>query len=132
MNATGTQKAVELPQGTIAYTESGTGRPIVFVHGFLVDGTLWREVTPLLERDFRCIVPDLPLGSHRTAMKPDADLSPPGVAALIAGFLDALDLEDVVLVGNDTGGAMCQLVATRHPERLGAATSSSSPASPAP
>ncbi len=115
-----TVKTVDLPQGTIAYTETGSGRPIVFIHGFLVDGTLWREVTPLLEVDFRCIVPDLPLGSHRTAMNPDADLSPPGVAAIIAGFLDALDLEDVVLVGNDTGGAMCQLVATRHPERLGA------------
>ena len=114
-----TQKAVDLPQGTINYTEIGSGPPLVFVHGFLVDGTLWREVTPLLADRFRCIVPDLPLGSHRIAMKPDADLSPPGVARIVADFLAALELEDVTLIGNDTGGAICQLVATNHPERLG-------------
>jgi pimeloyl-ACP methyl ester carboxylesterase len=51
-------------------------------------------------------------------MRPEADLTPPGLARLIADFMDALDLEDVTLVGNDTGGALCQLVATRHPERL--------------
>jgi len=114
-----TQRIVDLPQGTINYTESGSGPPLVFVHGFLVDGTLWREVTPLLSSGFRCIVPDLPLGSHRIAMKPDADLSPPGVARIVADFLAALELENVTLIGNDTGGAICQLVATNHPERLG-------------
>jgi pimeloyl-ACP methyl ester carboxylesterase len=110
---------VQLPEGPITYTETGAGPPLVFVHGFLVDGELWSEVTPLLSDRFRCIVPDLPLGSHRTAMNPDADLSPPGVAKIIAGFLEALDLEHVTLIGNDTGGAMCQLVATNHPERIG-------------
>jgi pimeloyl-ACP methyl ester carboxylesterase len=111
-------RSIELPQGTINYIESGDGPPIVFAHGFLVDGALWREVTPLLADRFRCIVPDLPLGSHRIPMRADADLSPPGIARLIADFMDALDLSKVTLVGNDTGGAMCQLVATRHPERL--------------
>jgi pimeloyl-ACP methyl ester carboxylesterase len=113
------QQSVELPQGTINYAESGSGPAIVFVHGFLVDGTLWRDVTPLLDDRFRCIVPDLPLGSHRIAMNADADLTPPGVARIVADFLEALDLSDVTLVGNDTGGAICQLVATNHPERLG-------------
>jgi pimeloyl-ACP methyl ester carboxylesterase len=113
------QKSVELSQGTVNYTETGSGPPLVFVHGFLVDGTLWREVTPLLSDRFRCIVPDLPLGSHRIAMNPDADLSPPGVARIVADFLAALELDDVTLIGNDTGGAICQLVATNHPERLG-------------
>ena len=87
----------------------------MFVHGLLVDGTLWRKVTPLLEGEFRCVVPDLPLGSHRVPMSPDADLSPPGVARIVADFIDALELEDVTLIGNDTGGAICQLVATGHP-----------------
>jgi pimeloyl-ACP methyl ester carboxylesterase len=64
-------------------------------------------------------VPDLPLGSHREPMNPDADLTPPGVARILADFMAALDLQDVTLVGNDTGGAISQLVATRHPERLG-------------
>jgi pimeloyl-ACP methyl ester carboxylesterase len=52
-------------------------------------------------------------------MRPDADLSPPGVARILADFMAALELEDVTLVGNDTGGAISQLVATEHPERLG-------------
>src|SRR4029079_3927319 len=62
---------------------------------------------------------DLPLGSHRTPMNDGADLSPPGLAKLIADFVAGLGLEDVTLVGNDTGGAICQLVVTRHPERIG-------------
>jgi pimeloyl-ACP methyl ester carboxylesterase len=110
---------VRLSQGTIEYRESGEGPPIVFVHGLLVNGLLWRKVTPLLEDRFRCIVPDLPLGSHRTPMSPDADLSPPGLARLIADFLEALELEDVVLVANDTGGAISQITAANHPERIG-------------
>jgi pimeloyl-ACP methyl ester carboxylesterase len=114
-------KEAQLPAGTIRYRDTGAGNgpPIVFAHGLLVDGRLWRKVTPLLEDRFRCIVPDLPLGSHRQAMNPDADLSPPGVARILADFIAALDLDEVTLVGNDTGGAICQLVATRHPERLG-------------
>jgi pimeloyl-ACP methyl ester carboxylesterase len=111
--------AVTLPQGTIHYRESGSGPAIVFAHGLLVDGTLWRKVTPLLEDRFRCVVPDLPLGSHREPMKPDADLTPPGVARILADFIEALGLEDVTLVGNDTGGAISQLVAANHPDRLG-------------
>ena len=110
---------VRLPAGTIRYRDTGAGQPLVFVHGLLVDGTLWRKVTPLLEGEFRCVVPDLPLGSHRVPMSPDADLSPPGVARIVADFIEALELEDVTLIGNDTGGAICQLVATEHPGRLG-------------
>jgi pimeloyl-ACP methyl ester carboxylesterase len=110
---------VDLDAGTIRYRDSGSGPPIVFAHGLLVDGTLWRKVTPLLEGGFRCVVPDLPLGSHRAAMRADADLTPPGVARILADFIAALDLDDVTLVGNDTGGAISQLVAANHPERLG-------------
>jgi pimeloyl-ACP methyl ester carboxylesterase len=110
---------VALPQGTINYRESGEGPPIVFAHGLLVDGRLWRKVTPLLEDRFRCIVPDLPLGSHRIPMSADAELSPPGLARIVAGFLEALDLQDVVLVANDTGGAISQITAANHPERIG-------------
>jgi len=108
-----------LSQGPIRYRDTGSGPTTVFAHGLLVDGRLWRKVTPLLDDRFRCIVPDLPLGSHREPMNPDADLTPPGVARILADFMAALDLEDVTLVGNDTGGAISQLVATRHPERLG-------------
>jgi pimeloyl-ACP methyl ester carboxylesterase len=108
-----------LSQGTIEYSESGKGPPIVFVHGLLVDGRLWRKVTPLLDGSFRCIVPNLPLGSHTTPMPPDADLSPPALAKIVADFLEALELEDVTLVANDTGGAISQITAAHHPERIG-------------
>jgi pimeloyl-ACP methyl ester carboxylesterase len=111
-------REVRLAQGTIRYRDTGSGPPIVFVHGLLVNGLLWRKVVPELSGEFRCVVPDWPLGSHDEPMAPGADLSPPGVARLISEFLTALDLEEVTLVGNDTGGALCQLVATRHPERL--------------
>ena len=112
-------KEVELPQGTIRYRESGSGEPIVFMHGLLVNGLLWRKVVPLLEADFRCIVPDLPLGSHPEPMNPDADLSPPGLAAIVDRFIGALELDRVTLVANDTGGAIAQITAANHPERIG-------------
>jgi pimeloyl-ACP methyl ester carboxylesterase len=110
---------IELPQGTIRYRELGTGEPIVLVHGLLANGLLWSQVAPQLARDFRVIVPDWPLGAHTTPLRPDADRTPPALAKLIADFLSALELENVTLVGNDTGGALCQLVAVNHPERLG-------------
>jgi pimeloyl-ACP methyl ester carboxylesterase len=110
---------LSLPQGTIRYREDGTGPPIVFVHGALVDGRLWEPVVARLRDRFRCIVPELPLGSHELPMPQDADLSPHGLAALVAGVLDALDVDDVTLVGNDTGGAVCQLLVVAHPQRIG-------------
>jgi pimeloyl-ACP methyl ester carboxylesterase len=110
---------ITLPQGTVSYRDSGEGPPVVFVHGLLVDGTLWRKVTPLLDGTARSIVPDLPLGSHRIAMNADADVTPHGVARLVGDFMAALDLEDVTLVGNDTGGMISQLVALDHGERVG-------------
>ena len=111
---------IALPQGTIRNRETGQGRPDVFVHGIFVAGELWDPVVDGLPRDLRCIVPDWPFGAHETPLNPDADRTVPGMAKLIADVLEALDLRDVVLVGNDTGGALCQLVATRHAERLGA------------
>lgn len=113
-------RTVRLSAGTIRYVDRGTGRPVVFVHGFLTNGTLWRKVVPQLAgAGFRCIAPDWPLGSHTIAMDPAADLSPPALADLIDEFLASLDLTDVVLVGNDTGGALAQMLAARRPDRLG-------------
>ena len=110
---------LNLSAGTISYRESGSGTPIVFVHGLLVNGLLWRKVAPQLQGAGRVIVPDWPLGSHTRPMKPDADTSPRGVAHLIAEFLEALELTDAVVVGNDTGGAICQVLVTERPERVG-------------
>src|SRR3954451_19733095 len=115
----GDRKEIDLPAGRIRYREAGSGKPIVFVHGYLVDGRLWSGVVDRLSDRFRCLAPDWPIGAHQLAMNPDADLSPPGIAALIASFLDALELEDVTIVGNDSGGAMSQVLVTRQPERIG-------------
>jgi pimeloyl-ACP methyl ester carboxylesterase len=112
-------KEASIPQGTIRYREQGTGEPVVLVHGLLNNGLLWRDVVADLGKDFRVIAPDWPLGSQDLPMKEGTDLSPPGLAALVAAFLEALDLRNVTLVGNDTGGAICQLVAVNHPGRLG-------------
>lgn len=114
----GEEREVRIGESTIRYRESGEGRPIVFVHGFLVNADLWSKVVPELNGDFRCIAPDWPLGSHTEPMAEDADLTAHGVAQLISDFIAALDLDDVLLVGNDSGGALCQLVVTEHPERI--------------
>jgi pimeloyl-ACP methyl ester carboxylesterase len=119
MTETSERHEIELPAGRIRYREAGEGKPVVFVHGFLVDGRLWDGVVDQLSDRCRCIAPDWPIAAHQVAMNRDADLSPPGIAALIASFLDALELEDVTIVGNDSGGAMSQVLVTKHPERIG-------------
>jgi pimeloyl-ACP methyl ester carboxylesterase len=110
---------IALPAGRIRYREAGEGKPVVFVHGYLVDGRLWDGVVDALADRCRCFAPDWPIGAQQIAMNPDADLSPYGIAATIAAFLEALDLEDVTILGNDSGGAMSQVLVTRHPERIG-------------
>jgi len=110
---------IQLSQGVVRYREEGTGTPIVLIHGLLVNGNVWDRLVPLLAAQGRCIVPDLPLGSHSLPMHEGADLSARGLSRLIAEFMERLELEDMTLVGNDTGGALCQLVVAYHPERLG-------------
>jgi pimeloyl-ACP methyl ester carboxylesterase len=118
-DALGGAKQLELPHGTLPYHESGSGPPVLFVHGAMVNANVWRKVVPALARDFRCLALDLPFGAHIVPMPPDADLSPPGLADWIADAIEALELDDVTLVGNDTGGALCQIVIARRPERIG-------------
>ena len=115
---------LELPQGTIDLRVAGpadsAAPPVVFVHGLLVDSLLWTDVAEVLaERGIRSYAPNWPLGSHRVAMNPSADLSPRGMAALITGLLDALALTDVTLVGSDTGGALCQFAIDADHSRIG-------------
>jgi pimeloyl-ACP methyl ester carboxylesterase len=119
MSQSDQRREIDLPAGTIRYREAGEGKPVVFVHGYLVDGRLWDGVVDKLSDRCRCLAPDWPMGTQQVALKPDADLTPYGFASIVAGFLDALDLEDVTIVGNDSGGAMSQVLVTRHPERIG-------------
>jgi pimeloyl-ACP methyl ester carboxylesterase len=97
--------------------DTGDGPVVVMLHGALVDGTLWDAVVDRLP-DHRCIVPTLPLGSHTTPVADRSVLTPAGVADLVAAELERLDVRDVTVVGNDTGGAIAQLLVTRRPERV--------------
>jgi pimeloyl-ACP methyl ester carboxylesterase len=115
--------AVTLSAGTIHYEKSGpaTGRPVVFVHGYAMGSSLWR---PLAERlsasEFACYAPTWPLGAHTEPMREGTELTMESIAAMVEEFLEALDLHDVILIGNDTGGAIAQIVATTAPARVGA------------
>ncbi len=109
---------VELSSGTIDYEDTGGDGPVmVMSHGLIMDGSLWRHVTESLRERCRCIVPTLPLGGHRHAMRPDADLSMRGIAELLGELLEALELDDVTLVMNDWGGPQL-LVGSRHDARI--------------
>lgn len=115
---------IALKQATIAYRvlgpEDSPHPPVLFVHGILVDERLWDKVAEGLARQgFRCILPTWPLGSHTIPVGQEAELSPHGVAAMIHDFMVALDLSGVTLVGNDTGGGLCQLVIDAYPDRIG-------------
>jgi pimeloyl-ACP methyl ester carboxylesterase len=118
MHQLGPARDVRIPQGTLSVHERGEGEPLLFVHGLLVNGLLWRKVVDRLAGQARCVTPHWPLGSHRRALDPGADLSPLGLARIVVDTMDALGLERATLVGNDTGGAICQLVAAHHPDRV--------------
>ncbi|GAA5138393.1 alpha/beta fold hydrolase [Pseudonocardia adelaidensis] len=109
---------IELSAGAIEYADTGGGGPVlVFLHGVTVAPSQWRHVVAELSGEYRCVLPHLPLGSHPRPMRPDADLSLPGMAMLIGEFLEKLDLRDVTLVQNDWGGAQI-LVAHGGAERV--------------
>lgn len=111
----GNRKTLAAPGGDIAYTEFGDGPAVVFVHGLATSGVLWRNVIDRLSATSRCIAIDLPAHGGSQARK-DASVS--GMADAVAELCDGLGLGQVDLVGNDTGGAIAQIFAARHPERL--------------
>lgn len=116
--ALGLEEELSLPHGRLRYFRRGEGPALVFAHGWLANANLWRKVVDRLADRFTCIALDLPLGAHRVAMNPAADLSPAGCGELIASALTALGLPDVTLVGNDSGGAYSQIAVASHPQRV--------------
>jgi pimeloyl-ACP methyl ester carboxylesterase len=115
-----TMSQIELSAGTIEYEDTGGDGPtLVLLHGLLMDASLWDSVIADLSRDHRCVAPTLPLGAHRHAMRADADLSLRDIARLVTELLDRLHLRDVTVVGNDTGGALVQLMACGDTARVG-------------
>ena len=118
---TGDVTIVETPHGRVRVRDTGgDGRPVLLLHGLLVDGGFYATLVPLLrDRGYRCIVPDLPLGAHSPALLADADVSPAGVAALVAEVLDALEVPTADVVGVDTGGAITQILMAHHRTHVG-------------
>lgn len=104
------------PLGPLAYAEAGTGAPALFVHGVGTSSYLWSGVVDGLRADRRCLAVDLPLHGHSPA--PEHDLSLGALAEHLDAFCAALDLPRIDLVAHDTGGAVAQIFAARHPERL--------------
>ena len=116
-NASAVRRNVQTASGRISYTEQGTGPVALFVHGVLLNGHLWRHQLAQLSDFRRCIAVDL-LAHGDTEIAPDQDVSVTANALMLESFLDALNIGQVDLVGNDSGGGIAQIFAALHPERL--------------
>src|SRR5215469_17146421 len=111
------RKQVETPSGRVSYMERGQGPVALFVHGVLPNGYLWRHQLTELSDIRRCIALDL-LAHGGTEIAPDQDISVTANAEMVKQFLDALKIDQVDLVGNDSGGGICQIFAALYQERL--------------
>jgi pimeloyl-ACP methyl ester carboxylesterase len=111
------QHSLQTASGRISYTEQGTGPVALFVHGVLLNGYLWRHQLADLSDIRRCIAVDL-LAHGDTEIAPDQDVSVTANAKMLKEFLDALHLDKVDLVGNDSGGGIAQIFAALSPERV--------------
>src|SRR5882762_6904637 len=111
------QRSVQTASGRIHYTEQGAGPVALFVHGVLLNGHLWRHQLTHLSDIRRCIAVDL-LAHGGTEIAPDQDVSVTANANMLREFLDALTIERVELVGNDSGGGIAQIFAAHHPQRV--------------
>jgi pimeloyl-ACP methyl ester carboxylesterase len=116
-NSSTTQHTVETPSGRIAYLEQGDGPVALFVHGVLLNGHLWRHQLGNLSDIRRCIAVDL-LAHGDTEITDSQDVSVTANANMLREFLDALKIDQVDLVGNDSGGGIAQIFAALHPERV--------------
>ena len=103
--------------GSIAYVESGAGAEVLFLHGFPLSSFQWRGAFEYLDIFYRCIAPDF-MGLGATRVAPGKDLGAANQARMIVAFLDARRIERVHVVANDSGGAVAQLLAAHHPERI--------------
>ena len=114
---TSARKSVKTPYGEISYVEKGSGPAALFVHGVLLNGYLWRDAVESLSDARRCIALDL-MGHGATKEPADAEMSFDAQAGMIGAFLDALEIDQVDLVANDSGGGIAQIFAAKNPERI--------------
>ncbi len=113
------RREIETSVGAMRYRDVGEGSAVVMIHGALVDSRIYDRVVERLVGTHRVIVPDLPLGSHTIPLDADAELSPPVVADMVLELIGSLDLDDLTLVGNDSGGAICQMLLAHDASRVG-------------
>jgi pimeloyl-ACP methyl ester carboxylesterase len=109
------RRSVQTASGRISYTEQGAGPAALFVHGVLLNGYLWRHQLKDLSELRRCIAVDL-LAHGNTEITRDQDVSVTANARMLKEFVDALGIDRVDLVGNDSGGGISQIFAAMHPE----------------
>jgi pimeloyl-ACP methyl ester carboxylesterase len=112
-----TKSNVTTPSGRISYIEAGTGPVALFVHGVLLNGSLWRHQLAQLSDLRRCIAVDL-LAHGDTGIAPGQDVSVTANAQMLVEFIDALQIHQVDLVGNDSGGGIAQIFAALNPSRI--------------
>lgn len=116
-NGNPTRGSVVTPSGRISYVEQGSGPVALFVHGVLLNSYLWRNQIAALSDIRRCIAIDL-LAHGETEIAPGQDISVSANAEMIKQFLDALNIDEVDLVGNDSGGGIAQIFAAQNPKRI--------------
>jgi pimeloyl-ACP methyl ester carboxylesterase len=114
---TATRRNVTTPSGRISYVEAGAGPVALFVHGVLLNGHLWRHQLAELSDLRRCIAVDL-LAHGDTEIAADQDVSVTANAKMLLEFLDALQIGEVDLAGNDSGGGIAQIFAALNPSRV--------------
>ena len=105
------------PYGRTAYVDRGTGPVALFLHGFPLSSFQWRGAVDRLSKFRRCLVPDS-MGLGFTQVLPGKPVTPDDQVKMLIAFLDALSVDTVDLVANDSGGAVAQLLAVRHPQRV--------------
>jgi len=110
-------RSIDTPSGRITYTDVGSGPVLLFIHGVLMNKHLWRHQIQELSDIRRCIAVDL-LAHGDTEIDADQDVSVTANAAMVAEFLDALGIDRVDIVGNDSGGGICQIFAALSPDRV--------------
>ncbi|WP_431921215.1 alpha/beta fold hydrolase [Nonomuraea jabiensis] len=111
------RKSVQTPSGLVSYTEQGQGPVALFLHGVIVNGHLWRHQLAELADLRHCIALDL-LGHGRSVAAPGQEVTFQAQAEMLAQVLDALDIDQIDLVANDSGVGIAQIFAAGHPQRL--------------
>jgi pimeloyl-ACP methyl ester carboxylesterase len=111
------RRFAEVASGRIAYVERGDGPVALFIHGVPLNGYHWRHVIDRVQHRRRSIAIDL-MGLGYSEIAPAQDVSFRAQARMIAEVIDKLGIDRVDLVGNDSGGAIAQIFAASHPERL--------------